>query len=240
MTLQTPPTPRSSSPRCSAPTSWAWWRKEPGPRSPGPLLCRSLMRNPHHRSTGRRVGRCARGQEEAAAGDYRRVCNIHGGALLRRSRRRRAFPRAPDLLQLFLRRGREPDRRLPARAGVLAGHGPRLGLGLELRLPGRARRPGVVSLLHHRRTRQARAQTVPVTMLITAAFFAVAALPTFLFLRERAAAAAAHGKPVGARARDAAHARRSATCGASWSACCSTRPASPRWWRSPRSTPSRR
>jgi len=35
-------------------------------------------------------------------------------------------------------------------------------------------------------TQKPSSETVPVTMLITAAFFAVAALPTFLFLRERA------------------------------------------------------
>ena len=41
--------------------------------------------------------------------------------------------------------------------------------------------------LHHRATlRKPASETVPVTMLITAAFFALAAAPTFLFLRERA------------------------------------------------------
>jgi MFS transporter, UMF1 family len=38
-------------------------------------------------------------------------------------------------------------------------------------------------------------ETVPITMLITAAFFAIAALPTFLFLRERAVPQARTGNP---------------------------------------------
>ena len=42
-------------------------------------------------------------------------------------------------------------------------------------------------LLYILSSNEAAAHTVPVTMLITAAFFAVAATPTFLFLRERAA-----------------------------------------------------
>ncbi len=40
-------------------------------------------------------------------------------------------------VEFLLRHGREPDRRLPHRARRLQGHGPRLRLGLGLRLPGR-------------------------------------------------------------------------------------------------------
>ena len=72
-------------------------------------------------------------------------------------------------------------------------------------------------------------ETVPVTMLITAAFFALAATPTFVFLRERSTPQPQTGKPLARVLRDAA--RRDALsrpARASCSASCSTRPASPR------------
>ena len=95
-------------------------------------------------------------------------------------------------------------------------------------------------------TRQSRqsppSETVPVTMLITAAFFALAALPTFLFLRERAVPQPRMESPWARRAqtRCATRAQLPRPAALPRSACCSTRPASPRWSRSPRSTPSRR
>ena len=70
---------------------------------------------------------------------------------------------------------------------------------------------------------------VPVVMLITAAVFALAATPTFLFLKERALPAPRARAAVEARAADPAPARATtATCAASSSASCSTRRAS---WR---------
>src|SRR4030095_4213910 len=52
-------------------------------------LSASYAGTPHHRSPGRRMRRRACSQEGAAARDHGRVCNIHGGAVLRGSRRRR-------------------------------------------------------------------------------------------------------------------------------------------------------
>jgi UMF1 family MFS transporter len=70
-------------------------------------------------------------------------------------------------------------------------------------------------------------ETVPVTMLITAAFFLLAATPTFLFLRERARPQPMESpwKRMLETARNAAAYR---TCATSSSASSSTRPASPR------------
>ncbi len=75
------------------------------------------------------------------------------------------------------------------------------------------------------RSGQPAALFVPVTMLITAGFLTSASPPPKTRGRES-------GTLSSMRAN-------TATCAGSCFACCSTRPASRRWWRSPRSTPSR-
>ena len=90
-------------------------------------------------------------------------------------------------IQLLLRQRREPDRRLPAptRPCRCLGQGVRLGLGV--RLYRRPAQPGCLPGLRQLGPGAGphAAQFVPVCMLITAALFAVASVPTFLFLRER-------------------------------------------------------
>src|SRR5581483_7355335 len=103
-----------------------------------------LCRDPRHRPPRRRVGRCARGEEEAAPRLHRGLRALHGASLARRPGSDRAFARVDHSVQLLLRRRRERDRRLPSGARRLRGDGPRLRLGLELRL---RRRPGLARRL---------------------------------------------------------------------------------------------
>ena len=91
-------------------------------------------------------------------------------------------------LERRLRDGREPLRRIPA--GALASRSiERSGVGME---PGLLRRnPGTRNLARRVMTAESRGSTtsdaVGGTMIITAAVFALAAAPTFIWLKERAA-----------------------------------------------------
>ena len=123
-----------------------------GRRSRGPRRSRSRTRVIlRHRPARRRLGRRARGEEDAAARrpPWAACCSP------RRSTGAgpgdgRAGARLHRRLQLLLRHGREPDRGVPARARRLARRmGTRVGLGMELRLLRRPRRARHLPRLGH-------------------------------------------------------------------------------------------
>jgi UMF1 family MFS transporter len=137
----------------------------------------------------RRVGRRACREEEAAPHRHRRLRRFHRGAVLRCARRRRPrdrvrravrtsfFSVGENLIAAFL-----PELAESKAMGRVSGWGWAFGylgglvsLALSLAYITWAQNQG-----------QAGADFVPVTMLITAVVFALAATPTFLFLRERA------------------------------------------------------
>ena len=155
-----------------------------------------------HRPAGRRVGRRARGEEAAAALSHRGLRGFHRAAVFRR-------PGAVALalvldrpVELFLRHRREPDRRVSCPSSPTRDAMGRVRAGAGASATSAASsRSASASPTSLARTGRPASESVPVTMLITAAFFAVAATPTFLFLRgARACRSAQHRASPLARA----------------------------------------
>ena len=95
---------------------------------------RFLRRGHDHRSAGRRVRRPAGGQTAAARHDHARLRHLHRGARARGAGGSRARLCPGRAVELLLQHRREPDRRLPPRAGPGQGAREGVGVGLGARL----------------------------------------------------------------------------------------------------------
>ena len=146
MTSPIPATPPSSSRRCSAPISSAWWgaRVLGHAGLDGGAVAVLPAHHADHADAGR-PRRRARGQAAAAVRQHRRLRRRHAGADPGRAGRCLAGAGRHRHFELLLLRGRIRGRGVPAGTGQARRAGARVGLGLELRLLRRHADAGTVA-----------------------------------------------------------------------------------------------